>query len=254
MSIWGKRRQAIYMSAVVVAILAIVLAIFLSIKPVPTCFDNKQNGDETGVDCGGSCARVCLVGVQPIQIAWTRVFPVSPGFFYVISQVENPNNGIGIKNLPYTIRLTDSDGLLVTTRKGETFLNPREKLIIFEGAIETGAREATRATLTFDSNNFEWRKEDTAKPEVLVEKRSFQNGDKPRLEVGVTNNSIYTLRDISVPVILSDRNGNAFAGNSTVIDRLAKNETKTVVFTWPQTFPLLPAAIDVYPRVNLFNL
>ncbi|MFT4040857.1 MAG: hypothetical protein QM692_21930 [Thermomicrobiales bacterium] len=26
-------------------------------EPEPSCFDGVQNGDETGVDCGGSCAR-----------------------------------------------------------------------------------------------------------------------------------------------------------------------------------------------------
>ena len=28
----------------------------------PSCTDGRQNGDETGVDCGGSCSTACLVG------------------------------------------------------------------------------------------------------------------------------------------------------------------------------------------------
>ncbi len=27
--------------------------------PDPTCTDETQNGEETGVDCGGSCPNVC---------------------------------------------------------------------------------------------------------------------------------------------------------------------------------------------------
>ena len=253
MSIWGKRRQVTYLAVAVALVVIVGAGIFVILKPSATCFDGKQNGNESGVDCGGSCEKVCLVGVLPLRVAWTRVFSVSPGVYYVIASVDNPNGGIGMKSLPYTIRLTDEEGLLVTTRKGETFVNPREKFIIFEGGIETGARQAARAAITFD-NDFEWRRISPDKPSLLIEKRSFSNDGKPRLEVSVTNDSIYTLKSIKLPVILSDKNGNAFAGSSTVIDRLAKSETRIVVFTWPVSFTELPASIDVYPRVNLFNL
>ncbi len=253
MSIWGKRRQAIYLLAILGAVAVIGVAGFFAFKPSPSCFDGKQNGGETGVDCGGACLRVCLVGVQPLQVSWTRVFPISSGSYYVIAVVENPNAGIGIEHLPYTLRLTDDSGLLVTTREGETFVNPREKLVIFEGGITTGARVPTRASITFGSN-FDWRRLSLDKPALSVEKRSFSNEGKPQLVVAVTNNSIYDLAQVKLPVIMSDRSGNAFAGSSTVIDHLAKSETKTVVFTWPSPFAALPASIDVYPRVNLFSL
>lgn len=253
MSIWGKRRQATYLGLIVVLVIVVVAALFYFLKPTSSCFDGKQNGSEVGIDCGGNCERVCLVGVQSLRTIWTRVFSVSPGVYYVIVQAENPNNGIGMKSLPYTIRLTDDDGLLVTTRRGETFVNPREKFIIFEGGIDTGDRRVARATINFE-NDFEWKKVKPDKPALLVEKRSFNNDGRPRLEVSVTNDSIYTLRDVKVPVILSDKEGNAFAGSSTIIDRLAKNETKTLIFTWPVPFAEAPAGIDVYPRVNLFSL
>jgi hypothetical protein len=32
-------------------------------EPAPTCMDGIQNGDETGIDCGGDCAP-CEVGIQ----------------------------------------------------------------------------------------------------------------------------------------------------------------------------------------------
>ena len=37
--------------------------------PTPTCFDGIQNGDETGVDCGGSCANACpCEGIDLVEI------------------------------------------------------------------------------------------------------------------------------------------------------------------------------------------
>ncbi|HAA19410.1 MAG TPA: hypothetical protein DCP28_11800, partial [Cytophagales bacterium] len=33
--------------------------VFTGQAPDPTCTDGVQNGDETGVDCGGSCGTPC---------------------------------------------------------------------------------------------------------------------------------------------------------------------------------------------------
>ncbi len=36
--------------------------------PEPTCDDGVQNGDETGVDCGGSCGNVCPCDGNPVVV------------------------------------------------------------------------------------------------------------------------------------------------------------------------------------------
>jgi hypothetical protein len=35
---------------------------------IPTCSDVKQNGSETGIDCGGSCTQVCRVQAVSVNV------------------------------------------------------------------------------------------------------------------------------------------------------------------------------------------
>jgi hypothetical protein len=56
-----------------------------SCDPCPTCDDGIQNGDETGVDCGGSC-DACFTGVQgQWESSGTNVAPLLVAFFNVDS-------------------------------------------------------------------------------------------------------------------------------------------------------------------------
>lgn len=34
--------------------------------PDPTCDDIEQNGDEEGIDCGGSCPESCVTDPDPV--------------------------------------------------------------------------------------------------------------------------------------------------------------------------------------------
>lgn len=49
----------------------------------PTCSDGIQNGDETGVDCGGSSCAACAVGVQnkSYQSSGSNVAPLLVNLF-----------------------------------------------------------------------------------------------------------------------------------------------------------------------------
>lgn len=39
-----------------------IMITIVSCRPDPTCFDGKQNGGETGIDCGGVCDSICPSG------------------------------------------------------------------------------------------------------------------------------------------------------------------------------------------------
>lgn len=77
---WAFRRQMLYAGGVIILLLGLG---FLFLRPyfvkAPSCMDNKKNGTETGIDCGGSCTLACLNQVDPIAILWARSFRVVPG-------------------------------------------------------------------------------------------------------------------------------------------------------------------------------
>ncbi len=71
--------------------------------PVPTCDDGIQNGDETGIDCGGSCANVCpCEGTDLITIDfengsgtdWVTSGNASTGTFVIADPTRQTASGI----------------------------------------------------------------------------------------------------------------------------------------------------------------
>ena len=69
----------------------------------PTCTDNIQNGDETGVDCGGSCPNACPINYcdsQGNDSSYEHISNVSIG---TINNNSGSNNGYG----DYTSLSTD---------------------------------------------------------------------------------------------------------------------------------------------------
>lgn len=64
-----------------------------------TCTDGIQNGDETGVDCGGSCGA-CLVGTQGTWLsAGANVAPLLAGAPFNIDSIK----AVFSTNLTYTV-------------------------------------------------------------------------------------------------------------------------------------------------------
>ena len=124
MSSWGRSRQLAYLFTIL-AVMAVVAA-FLTWRywPTPTCFDGRQNGTETGVDCGGGCEQVCRAQAVELKILWSRVFEVTHGVYTAAAMVENANLDAGVAVLPYSFRLVDENNLLVTFRQGKTYANP----------------------------------------------------------------------------------------------------------------------------------
>ena len=83
--------------------------------PDPTCDDGIQNGDETGIDCGGSCTP-CEVPVQGGQVATsdnqTEVTTISgDGIADVITFSTSST-----ATASYTYIITDSNGGILTTK------------------------------------------------------------------------------------------------------------------------------------------
>ncbi len=252
MSRWGRHRQLTYLGVILALVILVVGYLFYTYTPVATCGDGRQNGAETGVDCGGACRQICFNQAAPLKILWSRVLPVSRGVYSAAALVENPNPQAGVKKLSYTFRLVDSNNILVTIRAGETFVNPGEKFLIFEGGITTGEGQPVRAFLELGPTS--WQKTTLRPPLLVVDKKSFLNGEPARLTASITNRSIIDLRLVLVPALLSDEVGNAIAAGFTYLESLARDGSREAFYSWPTSLTPAPSFIDLYPRVSMFDL
>ena len=140
----------------------VVGGVIYYIRPAPTCSDKILNQSEEGVDCGGECDACIGSPSQPV-IFWTRAFELVPGFYEAAALIENPNINVGASEVSYTIRLF-AGSAQIAKKKGKTFLNPREKFLVYENDIAVGERTPTRATIEFDE--IKWKAFKDQRPNV----------------------------------------------------------------------------------------
>lgn len=198
----------------------------------PSCFDGNKNGEEKGVDCGGSCARICAFEITPPEALWAESFKVIDGQYNAVAYIENRNASAGTPELHYTFKIYDDEGL-ITERKGTTVLPPDSVYPIFEGRIMTGSRLPTKTTIEFEGEPI-WLPSKGGREQFTLEKRELLGADsKPRLVAEVQNLSLDEAREVEVVTTIFDSKHNPLTAASTIVDIFPGRSTKEIVFTWP---------------------
>lgn len=257
MSAWRTQRQIIYLIIVVLTVGLIIYGLIWYFYPAPTCTDGKQNQNEQGIDCGGTCPKACMATTLPLRILWSRVFPERVGRFDVAVALENQNADRGIKQVRYLIRIYDNEGVILGQRENVVYVNPLEKIIIFESGFDTGKRTAVTADFEIISQS-SWLQAKSVPRAISVERVIEENNfttpsSTPKLRLKVQNRSLETLEDVAVSALLLDENQTVYAGSQTIIDRLGKGEVREVFFTWPEPLSQEPANIDFSWHLNGFE-
>jgi len=248
---WRARKKLIIFFVVfVIAVGSIALFIYFRL-PEPTCFDDRKNQGEEAVDCGGPCDP-CVINSRQILTHWTRAFETSEGVYEVAALLENPNLYYGIPSLKYTFRLYDSNNILVALKEEQTFLNPRDRFVVFVSEINTGKKKVVRAIVDVEPLS-DWVYLKQEKTPLVVSEKNFSNTPFPTLSVKMINQSLFPARNIGASGVLYDKNGNALGVSSTKIDYIAEESEKTFVFTWAQPFEVGVASSEVLVRINLLQ-
>lgn len=243
---WSSRRKFFYSLLVLIALSALVAPLVYYFYPKPSCFDGKQNQDEAGIDCDGSCAKVCVERTSPLKVLFTRQFLVSNNVYSVVAFVGNPNATLGAKNVPYIFKLYDERNILVAERRGSTDVLPGTSFPVFEGLIAAGARAPIRAFFEFTRTPHFERLPD--QPLLSVRNTQFDDTDPPRLTATIVNQNIFQVQDISVVVMLYDAKDTVIAASQTLLDTIEKNGSAEVVFTWPQKLASPVGRIEIFPK------
>lgn len=252
---WASRRQFKYFSGLVL-FMAIILFIIIAPKlfKAPTCTDGKQNGDEVGVDCGGSCALVCKVDVSEPVVLWSRSFPVTGSNYNLVAYVENRNKNSAVYNASYEFRIYDTNNKLLGRREGHTFIPPNQQFAVFESRFDAGQSEVKTVTFEFIQPLVWVKKAPTLQTlPIRISNTVFDNNkDTPTLSAVVNNDSIYDIGPFDVIAILYDSDHNAINASKTHKDGLINSNKSPVVFTWPETLSSVPVSQDILISINPF--
>lgn len=241
MNEWSRRRKRIILSLIIfVLVFLIGIPLFLLLYRAPTCSDLKQNGDETGVDCGGSCRLLCAAESLPlISKGDPRVLKVRENTFEIVALAENPNTSGEIYRAGYTFKLYDALSTIpLTIIEGETYVPKSATFAVFEGPFKLeGGAIPTRVTLEWKTGSFVWQKNILPVPELKVKESRFSREDtSPRLDTRVENLSLENVSNIDLVAVLSDDTGNIFAVSKTFIDTIPAGKNAPAVFIWPEPF------------------
>lgn len=245
---WGTRKRNFIITIFLTVFVIVCGAIaFLFFYEEPTCFDSKQNGFETGIDCGGTCQLLCTNATLPPTVHWVRFFNIADGLYSVIAYVENQNVNAAVKNVPYTFKLFDDNGVILAEKSGFTDLRPRQIIPITETGLSTGKLFPNRVTFDFDSE-IVWQKQEKTDPILIIkdEEISFDK-EVQKITAEIYNSSLETVKDITFIVIVYDKKNNAIASSSTFVNQIEGDRTANIIFTWPTSFADQVSRFEIIP-------
>lgn len=255
---WANKRKFFYLSIVA---LIFLFVLFLLIRPylnrAPTCFDNKQNGKETGIDCGGNCLKACTLEVNEISILWARTFEVVPGRYNTVAYLENNNRNAVINSISYRFRFADKDNIYIGKREGTAYIPPSGKFAIFEPAIDLGNSVPVYTSFEFTQipTWLQISEQKANQLKLLISDIKLENQDSlPKLSATIKNNSLFQIPNINVITILYNQKGNAISASKTYLDVLSGEESSNLIFTWPQPFKEEVMIKEIIPIFNIFSV
>ncbi len=265
---WSSRRQLYIISGILlILILAIGIPVYKYVIYKPeTCNDGKKNQNETGVDCGGSCQRICKASAADIVVHWRKAFKVSDGVYSAAAQIENLNATYVTFDVPYTFKLIDKNNVTIAERSGTIFVPPHKTFVVFEPNLNTGTNQPQTVYFAI-GKGVSWHEVVYQEPSIQIVDEvltgiatsssvSFASSTSatsssissttlklssgveliPRYTASLANNTYYPIENIEATAVLYDKNDNAVAVSKTVIDKVDAESKRPIIFTWPHQF------------------
>lgn len=244
---WAGKRQLIILSIFVIVIAAVLFLVLRPVvAPAPTCSDNRQNGSETGIDCGGSCSKACTFEVSKVNVVWARSFKVADGVYSAVAYLTNPNASFEARNVGYTMKLYDAKNLLVAERRGKIDIPAKASFPVFEGGININKAEAKSAFFILDDITL-WQKTSIAAPKIVLGSPVIESEGLPVVRTTISNDTAAPLKNLPVVAVVYDVSGNAMASSETIVDVLAKGASQQLVYTWMIPFSSEVGRVEFYP-------
>lgn len=247
---WETKHKLVLISVVIIFSALILFYIFYSrLFPIPMCNDGVKNGTETGIDCGGSCALRCTSDIKPVKVIWSKAVKTAINTYDVSALLSNENRDSAPRYLDYKLSVFDTNGKVIWFGIGKTKV---PVLSDFPVIIQNVKIKEKIKNTNIELKEIESFLTDKKYQSLIVEtlNTQFENGDTPRLYVTIHNKTLIPILRFPVRVVLYDPLQNTLGVGETFIDRLDKDETKQLVFTWPNKFSESPSLIRVYPIID----
>lgn len=229
-----------------------------------TCFDNKQNQGEAGVDCGGPCAMSCeILTVKNLEVQWAKAIFLKEGVYDLVAQVDNINPNYGLGSFNYSFKLYDVSDQLVGEKPGTNFILPNQKKYIVEANVAVSAKPARAELIITPPAKTAWQrlKDNFELPDIFVQNKQFEYlENQASVQAGtaqasgvIKNNSNFDLDKISVAVVLFDANKEIVGVNKTDAYTIPAGEERYFSVLWFSPLSGEVKSVDILADTNLFS-
>ncbi|KKR88837.1 MAG: hypothetical protein UU85_C0001G0022 [Candidatus Wolfebacteria bacterium GW2011_GWA2_42_10] len=224
---------------------------FFIIKQAPSCFDNRQNQSETGIDCGGSCQSCEIKTLSPIQVNWVKYFPTGDKIA-VAAEIKNSNANYGADGFSYTLDIYGKNGGKIKSLTRKSFIYAAEIKYIVE-PLEINPRDVSDIRISIADVG--WKsKSEFERPKIQIrEAKTAMAEDKIKIETSgfVLNNNAFLLSRLRIIGFLANKNGVKISVSKTELENLKAFEDFFFRIAFPQNVSLMTATAS--PLLN-FNL
>ncbi len=236
---WSVKRRLIYGGAVVI-FFSILFALFYFgyFYKAPTCSDGARNGDEKGIDCGGSCRNICTSDTLAPVTLWSKLFNVSGDVYTAVAYIQNPNITTKNPRAFYKFTIYDEDNKKILEKEGYTSIPKNKRFAVFETGMLI--KDKKPKTVDFQFTDFgPWQKDTEPEPDLFIEHSTLSStSSTPRITGKIHNRSVVNVPAVELDVFILDGKENVVAASQSFVDDLLKGTSQDFVFTWPKPFNL----------------
>jgi len=249
---WSFKRQLLYLALPLVLVLGIFAYIFFTYLYVtPSCTDGIKNGDEKGVDCGGSCSLLCKGEALSPIVRWSESFPVAGSVWNAGAYVENPNISSEATRASYTFSLYGEKNQLIASVNGETFIPAAKKFLVFHPSIDTSGKVVKRTEFEF-SPNIVWSTTSGVDRDLVVTHGAIERETtSPLLSGTIENRDVVDSGRVEISAIIYDGRQNAIGISRTYVDNLSPRQKQVFGFTWPERFKQTQVSCEISSDIML---
>lgn len=245
-------KQLLYGTGYLVFLGLIIFVVYVFwFKPAPTCFDNKQNQGESGVDCGGPCMSCEIKYLKEFQASWIKTnYLSSVKNLVIVAEIKNLNFNYGADYFDYDFNLYDINGKSIQTFSDKSF--------IYAGEIKNLLKIVTLSPAEFDMLkkieisflNISWKlSEEFKKPEIETREIITELTTPVNISGKIINKSPFTISEVNPIGLLFDDFGVLLAASKTTIRNLSafKEQSFKIVFPKETEFQKInPDSTKIY--------
>lgn len=196
----------------------------IALQPAPSCFDNRQNGNETAVDCGGDCESCATKNLLPLQVSAAQLFS-NNGSYSASTVIKNPNQNLAIKNFDYQFDFYDSGSQLLKSVANKSFLYAGEEKNITEARVAITNGISTKVAIKVAASSLVLEKaSEFSQPNYELSKdiKTALDSENNRVLVSgsISNPANFNISKVNIGAFLLDKLGRKIAVSKTALQNL----------------------------------